>query len=167
MIRCLFLFPLLTPCLPAQWVAARAAMGRRFQAWVADAHKHVFPNSFGRDLEKRAIEIEACRNEQAVIQLGLRSPDAVKSVSVRAGEFTGVGYKLKARVRVRYPGLMPVDENAQYTPDPLWEVNSVALRPYQSQGVWVDLKVPADAGPASTKAHSSCCATEQRWIHFV
>ncbi|MCL4850773.1 MAG: DUF4091 domain-containing protein [Bryobacteraceae bacterium] len=148
MIRCLFLFCLLAPCLPAQWAGRPAPQWEeRFQAWVADVHKHVFPNSFGRDLEKRAIEIEACRNEHAVIQLGLRSPEAVKSVSVRAGEFTGGGRKLGARVRVRYPGLMPVDENAQYTPDPLWEVNSVALRPYQSQGVWVDLKVPAEAHP--------------------
>jgi hypothetical protein len=59
------------------------------------------------------------------------------------------GSKLGARARVRFAGLMPVDENGQYTPDPLWDVQSVALRPHQSQGVWIDLKVPADAQPGT------------------
>ena len=117
----------------------------RFQAWVASPPQHVYPNSFGRDLARRTVEVQACRNEHAVLQLGVRSPAAVGALSVRAGEPVKSGRGLGARFRVRYPGLMPVDENGQYTPDPLWEVETVALRPYQSQGVWMDVKVPATA----------------------
>jgi Domain of unknown function (DUF4091)/Family of unknown function (DUF6067) len=131
-----------------QWVGRpEPEWEERFQAWVASPQQHVYPNSFGRDLARRTIDVQACRNEDAIIQLGLRSPAAVASVSVRAGNLAKGGRQLRARFRVRYPGLMPVDENAQYTPDPLWETDAVPLRAYQSQGIWVDVKVPAEAEP--------------------
>jgi len=118
-----------------------------FQAWLADPHTKIFPSSFGRDLTRRQIEVQACRNEWVIVQLGVRSPLPVEVLSLRVGDLTStVNGKIMSRlVRVRYPGLMPVDESGQYTPDPLWEVPSVSLRPYQSQGIWVDWKVPANA----------------------
>jgi hypothetical protein len=145
-IACALVFIIWSAC--AQWIGRpEPAWESKFQVWVADIHKHVFPNSFGRDLARRVIDLQACRNEFVIAQLGLRSPVGVRAVSVRAGRLTAGGRELAAEWRVRYPGLMPVDENAQYTPDPLWEVSSVALRPFQSQGVWIDLKVPEDAAP--------------------
>src|SRR4051794_29856890 len=42
----------------AQWIGRPApAWENEFQAWVADVHKHVYPNSFGRDLQNRKIEL--------------------------------------------------------------------------------------------------------------
>jgi hypothetical protein len=133
-----------------QWIGRpEPAWEKEFQAWVADPHMKVFTGSFGRDLSRRQIEVQACRNEWVIVQLGARSPVPIKAVSVSAGDFTSTrGSRISSRlVRVRYPGLIPVDENGQYTPDPLWEVPSVTLRPYQSQGIWIDWKVPADAEP--------------------
>jgi hypothetical protein len=125
----------------AQWIG-RPAPGweKEFQAWVADVHKRVYPNSFGRDLQNRRIDLQACRNEFVAFQLGVRSPEPVRNLSVRVS-----GLALANSVRVRFPGLIPVDENAQYTPDPLWEVPSIDLDAYQSQGVWIDFRVPRDA----------------------
>jgi hypothetical protein len=141
-------------CIPtvslAQWIGRpEPGWEQHFQAWVADPHKHVFPNSFGRDLAKRQIEVQACRNEHVVIQLGVRSPKAIDRLMVRAGDLSSpAGGKIASGlIRVRYPGLIPVDENGQYTPDPLVEVSEISLRPYQSQGIWIDLKVPKDSQP--------------------
>ena len=134
----------------AQWIGRpEPEWEKKFQAWIADPHKKVFPNSFGRDLAKRQIELQACRNEWVIIQLGVRSPDAVQTLSLHAdGLVSPGGSKMGAElIRIRYPGLIPVDENGQYTPDPLWDVPSVSLRPYQSQGIWIDWKVPANAVP--------------------
>ncbi|MCW5977636.1 MAG: DUF4091 domain-containing protein [Bryobacteraceae bacterium] len=130
-----------------QWIGREAPPWEgRFQTWAADIHKRVYPASFGRELDKRSIEIQACANEYAVVQLGVRSPEDVRELRVRPRVLKSPsGAELGSRFRVRYAGLIPVDENAQYTPDPLWDVPSVALRPYQSQGVWLDLKVPKDA----------------------
>jgi hypothetical protein len=133
---------------PAQWIGRpEPAWEAKFQVWIADPHKRVYPASFGRDLAKRKIQVEACQNEHVVIQLGVRSPIAIEHISVRASDLVSSdGARLPASiVRARYPGLMPVDENAQYTPDPLWEAASVSLRPHQSQGIWIDLKVPKAA----------------------
>ncbi|HVX67965.1 MAG TPA: glycoside hydrolase domain-containing protein [Bryobacteraceae bacterium] len=145
-----FLLLVLSAGLPAQWIGRPApAWEKEFQAWVADPHKRIYPGSFGRDLDKRTIELQACRNEHAVIHLGARSPTQVAALSVRASDLRSEdGALLPARsVRIRYPGLMPVDENGHYTPDPLWEIDSIALTPLQSQGIWIDLKIPAAARP--------------------
>ena len=135
-----------------QWIGRpEPEWEKRFQVWVADPHLKVYPNSFGRDLNKRDIEVQACRNEWIIVQLGVRSPLPVNSLTVTPGDLVSEsGGKIDAtQVRVRYPGLIPVDENGQYTPDPLWEVPAISLKPYNSQGVWVDFKVPADAAPGT------------------
>ncbi len=134
----------------AQWIGrAEPEWEKSFQAWVSNPHMKIFPGSFGRDLTKRQVEVQACRNEWVIVQLGVRSPVPVNTLSLRAGDLTSTGGgKINSKlIRVRYPGLIPVDENGQYTPDPLWEVSSVALRPYQSQGIWIDWKVPANVEP--------------------
>src|ERR1700730_1437048 len=140
-------------CLPAigQWFGrAMPPWEKEFQVWVADIHKHVYPNSFGRDLKTRRIEIQACRNEFVSFQLGVRSPELVTALSIRASDLVSGDAKIgSASIRVRYPGLMPGDENGQYTPDPLWELPSVDLSPYQSQGIWIDFKVPARTTPGT------------------
>ena len=133
-----------------QWIGRpEPEWEKKFQAWVADPHKKIFPNSFGRELKGRQIEVQACRNEWVIIQLGVRSPEAVHSLSIRTGDLksTEGGAIASKLMRVRYPGLIPVDENGQYTPDPLWEVPAVSLRPYQSQGIWIDWKVPTTTKP--------------------
>ncbi|HVN81216.1 MAG TPA: glycoside hydrolase domain-containing protein, partial [Terriglobia bacterium] len=140
----------LSTSVSAQWIGRpEPEWEKNFQAWIADPHKKIFPNSFGRDLTKRQIVAQACRNEWVIIQLGVRSPKAIQSLSVRMGGLASSGGSTitSRSMRARYPGLIPVDENGQYTPDPLWEVPSVSLRPYQSQGIWIDWKVPANAIP--------------------
>jgi hypothetical protein len=142
-------------CLPAMGQMFEQGFGRgappwerEFQVWIADIHKHVYPNSFGRDLAARHIELQACRNEFVSFQLGVRSPEPVAALSIRASDLVSERGKIdSASIRVRYPGLIPVDENAQYTPDPLWELPAVSLSPYQSQGVWIDFQVPAQVAP--------------------
>jgi hypothetical protein len=120
------------------------------QVWVADAHKRVYPGSFGRDRAGREIKLEAWRNEFVVSQLGLRANREVKGVRVKAGELrlTGGSSSIPASAfRIRYPALIPVDENGQYTPDPLYERPAIDLLAHQSQGVWIDFRVPRDAAP--------------------
>jgi hypothetical protein len=144
---------LLLVSLPAftQWIGRPAPeWEKEFQAWVADVHKHVYPNSFGRDLQHRQIEMQACRNEFVSLQLGVRSPEPVLVLTVRVSDLASPSGSIDSKsIRVRYPGLIPVDENAQYTPDPLWEVPSVSLAAFQSQGVWIDFQVPARARPGA------------------
>ena len=146
----LLLFCLLLSASPmaGQWIGRPAPeWDAKFQAWVGSPHLKVFPNSFGRDLTKRTVELQACRNEWVIVQLGVRSPEPVRAISVRAGDLISpAGNRIPASaIRVRFPGLIPVDESGQYTPDPLWEVTSVSLQPFQSQGIWIDFQVPADA----------------------
>jgi hypothetical protein len=133
-----------------QWIGRpEPAWEKTFQSWIADPHKRVYPGSFGRDLTVREVQLSACRNEFVIVQLGVRSPEAVERLSLETSDLvSATGGKLPSRlIRVRYPGLIPVDENAQYTPDPLWEADAVPLRPFQSQGIWIDLKIPKDTAP--------------------
>jgi hypothetical protein len=133
-----------------QWIGRpEPQWEKRFQAWVSDPHIKVYPGSFGRDLARRDIDVQACRNEWVIVQLGVRSPVSLKSVSVKTTDLasSGGGRIGADRVRVRYPGLIPVDENGQYTPDPLWDAPSVSVKPNMSQGIWIDLKVPAASSP--------------------
>ena len=135
----------------AQWIGRpEPAWEKEFQVWVADIHKRVYPNSFGRDLQIRQIEMQACRNEFVSFQLAVRSPEPVRNLSVRVSRLASADGEIDAKlIRVRYPGLIPVDENAQYTPDPLWDGPSVDLEAHQSQGVWIDFQVPRDARPGA------------------
>ena len=110
----------LLPPASGQWIGRpEPAWEKKFQVWVADVHKHVYPNGFGRDLAKRQIEVQACRNEHVLIQLGARSPEPARKLAVRPSALSGPDGEIDASaIRVRYAGLIPVDENAQYTPDP-------------------------------------------------
>lgn len=143
--------PAILLCLPAfgQWVGREPPPWENtFQAWVAGVDKRVYPDSFGRNLKDRRIEIQAARREYVSLQIGVRSPAPVRELRIRIRDLVGSGGTLPAeRIRVRYPGLIPVDENAQYTPDPLWEAPSVSLSAFQSQGVWMDFQVPASLPP--------------------
>ena len=85
-----------------QWVGRpEPAWEKSFQAWVADPHTKIFPSSFGRDLTKRQIEIQACRNEWVIVQLGVRSPLPIGTLSLRAGDFTSAGGKTVPLARSR------------------------------------------------------------------
>ncbi len=46
---------------------------------------------------------------------------------------------------MRYPGFIPVDENGQLTPDPLFAKPSFDLAANQAQGVWIDFQIPEDS----------------------
>ena len=104
-----------------QWIGRDAPLWEKgFQAWVAGVDTRVYPSSFGRDLRNRKIEIEACRNEFVSLQLGVRSPEPIQEFAVRVSDLTASQGRIDAKsVRVRFSGLIPVDENGQYTPDPL------------------------------------------------
>jgi hypothetical protein len=70
-----------------QWIGRpEPEWEKRFQVWVADPHLKVYPNSFGRDLNNRDIEVQACRNEWIIVQLGVRSPLPVNSLTVTPGD---------------------------------------------------------------------------------
>jgi Glycoside hydrolase 123 N-terminal domain len=133
-------------CLPAfgQWIGREApAWEKEFQAWKAGVDKRVYPNSFSRDLTNRSIEIEACRNEFVSLQLGVRSPAAIHQFTARVSDLVTRDGRIDAKsIRVRYPSLIPVDENGQYTPDPLWVAPSITLESHQSQGIWISFLVP-------------------------
>ncbi|HUJ51037.1 MAG TPA: glycoside hydrolase domain-containing protein [Bryobacteraceae bacterium] len=133
----------------AQWIGRPAPQWEdKFQVWIADVHQRVYPNSFGRNLDERQIQIQACRNEFVAFQLAVRSPEPVQDLRVRASDMVFGKAMIRSRsICVRYPGLIPVDENAQYTPDPLWEAASVKLEARQSQGVWIDFQVPEATPP--------------------
>ncbi len=117
-------------------------------AWVADPHEHVFHGSFGRDLKKRDITIKAARDECAIFQVAAKSSGDLQGLHVRISDLAGPSGTIPAaRVRIRYPGFVPVDENSEYTPDPLFETPSIDLKSNQAQPVWADLQVPADSAP--------------------
>jgi len=119
-----------------------------FQAWVADPHHRVYPGSFGRDLKARDVVMEGGRNELMICQLAVKSPRSLDGLSVELTDFVGPKTTLPGKsLRVRYPQLIPVDENGQLTPDPLKESPDFSLKSNCAQSIWVDLRVPADAAP--------------------
>ncbi len=116
------------------------------QAWIADPHQHVFPGSFGRDLNQREIKLEAVGNEYVILQLAVKSAAAARGLTTAVTDLKGPQEIIPAhRYRVRYPGYIPVDENGQLTPDPLFVRPSFDLIPNQAQPVWIGLQVPEDA----------------------
>jgi len=122
------------------------AQDRSFQAWIPDLNLHLYPGSFGRDLQNRLITLKAARNEYAVYQVAVRSPVPLKALRADASPLQGPkGSGAIAGIRVRFPGLVPVDENGQYTPDPLLELPSLDLNANETRGVWVSFKVPENA----------------------
>jgi hypothetical protein len=116
------------------------------EAWIADPHQRVYYGSFGRDLNLRDIKLEAGRNEYAIFQLAVKSHEDLGGLETEVTDLTGPrGTISKELIRVRYPGFLPVDENGEYTPDPLFEKASEDLTANQAQPIWIDLKVPASA----------------------
>ena len=94
--------------------------GELLQAWIADPHRRVFYGSFGQDLRERRVKLEAARNELALFQLAVKSAEDIQGLRAETADLEGEGQSISRRqVRVRYPGFLPVDENGQYTPDPL------------------------------------------------
>ena len=136
------------------WIGRPApAWENTFQVWISRPELRVYSNSFGRDRTARDVELEGFRNEDVLAQLGVRSPEPVKALAVRASDLVSTeGHRISAnQIRIRFPGLMPVDESGQYTPDPLWQAASVPLNAYQSQGVWIDAKIPQNTAPGEYK----------------
>ncbi len=119
-----------------------------FQAWVADPHHRIYPGSFGRDLKERDVVIEGGLNELLIAQLAVKSSRALEGLSVTWTDLVGPGNSIpRNSVRVRFPKLIPVDENGQWTPDALMELTSFSLKGNCAQGLWLDLRVPADVVP--------------------
>ncbi|MGW8181152.1 MAG: glycoside hydrolase domain-containing protein, partial [bacterium] len=115
------------------------------QAWIADPHHHVYPGSFGRDLKSRDVAMEGGRNELLICQLAVKSLRPMDGLSVELTDLEGAGAAIpKSALRVRYPTLIPVDENGQWTPDPLEELPRFSLESNCAQSIWVDVRVPAD-----------------------
>src|SRR5579872_2498838 len=136
------------------WIGRPApAWEKTFQVWISSPELRVYPNSFGRDRAARDIELEGLRNEDVIAQLGVRSPEPVKALAVRPSDLVSAeGHRISAsQIRIRFPGLMPVDESGQYTPDPLWQAASAPLNAYQSQGVWIDARIFQDTSPGEYK----------------
>lgn len=116
------------------------------EAWIADPHQHVYPGSFGRDLKQREIKLESVGNEYVILQLAVKSATAVRGLTTEATDLKGPQEIIpRGAIRVRYPGYIPVDENGQLTPDPLFVRSSFDLAPNQAQPVWIDVHVPEDA----------------------
>ncbi|MEW5974977.1 MAG: glycoside hydrolase domain-containing protein [Acidobacteriota bacterium] len=127
-----------------------AGVDGRIQGWIADPHRRVYFGSFGRDLENREIKLEAARNEYAICQLAVRSDRDAEQLSVEVSDLNGSGQTIGGRsVRVRYPEFLPVDENGQWSPDPLIPRPSVDLKANQTQPIWIDLQVPATTMPGA------------------
>ncbi len=118
-----------------------------FQAWVADPHHRVYYGSFGRDLQAREIRTEAARNEQVMVQLAVKSSLRMQGLAVKVTDLEGVGGRIAGEsIRVRYPDFLPVDENGQWTPDPLRPASRFDLEINQAQPIWLDFRVPVDIG---------------------
>jgi hypothetical protein len=134
----------------ATLVLAVAQIRPGFQAWVADPHRRVYFGSFGRDSEPRRIQLEAARNETAIFQLAARSSENVAGLSARVSDLRGpAGAIPNSAARVRYPGFLPVDENGQYTPDPLYVREIFDLKANETQPVWIDVTVPENSEPGA------------------
>jgi hypothetical protein len=123
--------------------------GASSSAWVADPTA-TSSTAVRRDLKQREIKLEAARNEYVVLQLAARSAGGLSGLSAEGSDLRGPASTIpKSSIRVRYPCFLPVDENGQYTPDPLFEKPSVDLKANQAQPVWIDFQVPADAAPGA------------------
>lgn len=135
---------LFVACLLFDGCALRQA--DKIEAWVADPHQHVFYSSFGRDLKQREIKLEGVGNEYVIFEIAVKSADPVRSLTTEVSDLKGPTQMIpKERVLVRYPGFIPVDENGQYTPDPLFVRSSFDLAANQAQPIWIDIRIPEDA----------------------
>lgn len=116
-----------------------------FQAWIADPHQHVYPGSFGRDLNSSTVSLEGGRNELLICQLAVKSSQPMAGLSTEVTDLVGSGDSIpKEAVRIRYPQLIPTDENGQLTPDPLLPLTRFSLQSNVAQGIWVDLQIPEE-----------------------
>ncbi len=122
-----------------------SAENKGIELWVADINKRLYPNSFGRDLETREINVQALKNEWVSLQIGVRSCDEKISITTMWEDFRGLEtWELinKENCKTRFCGLVPVDENGQLTPDPLFEEKCWEVPANQSQGLWLTIKLP-------------------------
>lgn len=125
-------------------VLATSAGAQQIQSWIADPSRRVYPGSFGRESGSQEIALEAARNETAIFQLAVKSGTDMTGVAIGISDLRGPGLISRSYARVRYPELIPVDENGQLTPDPLAVKPSVDLKANQAQGVWCDISVPTE-----------------------
>lgn len=124
------------------------------QVWQVDPLVKVFRDALPSD---EALEpIDLARGEQAVWQVAIRSPKDIDKVSVVVTDLKSGRNTLKG-LRVRTVGYVPVNQPMPDPPkdalrkppcefpDPLLETASFELKANETQPVWIDVKVPANA----------------------
>jgi hypothetical protein len=144
------------------WVCAPAVHGEAspaFAVWSVDPLVKVFRDA--RPSEPREAPAEVARGEVATCQVVVRCSTAIATLSVSVSALScesEPGATLSPRPP-RFVGYVPVDRPTQRPskdqlrkppadfPDPLLEVDHVAVEPNQAQPIWITVPVPTDARP--------------------
>ena len=134
------------------------------EVWVEDIHTKVLRDARPSDNAPRECHLEAARNEYESAQLVVKSPTAVKEVTVQVSELLHEDQKSRIspdHIRLRFVGYIHLDKNTPDSelvrvaaapcevPDPLLEDSTVGLAADQAQPVWLTVFVPEDAKPGS------------------
>lgn len=129
--------------------------------WQVDPLVKVFRDAAPTDDLLQPIDL--ARGEQAVWQVAVRSPKDIGKVSVVVSDLKSGRNTLKG-LRVRTVGYVPVNQPMPDPPkdalrkppcefpDPLLETSSFELKANETQPVWIDVKIPADAKKGQYKA---------------
>jgi len=129
--------------------------------WQVDPLVKVFRDAAPTDDLLQPIDL--ARGEQAVWQVAVRSPKDIGKVSIIVSDLKSGRNTLKG-LRVRTVGYVPVNQPMPDPPkdalrkppcefpDPLLETSSFELKANETQPVWIDVKIPADAKQGQYKA---------------
>src|SRR5690242_16798089 len=130
---------------------AQAASGP-LQAWEAGPEMRLTPASLqtARDSEASA---EAFRNEIVSMQFAVRADQMLKPFKVTCETSSDAGARALpcGWVEIRYLGYVPVVERGELMADPLLTAPPAEIKANWTQGIWLTISVPADAGPGDYK----------------
>ena len=126
------------------------AMSANYAVWTATSMQKVLKTDAIRPLQP--VSLNAARNEHEAFQIVLRSGrDALDGVSVTVSDLVSDNGRISAsHVSLYLPAYIHLPRLLKDYPDPLPPYQKpFALRPGQTQPVWVDVYVPRDARPGN------------------
>ena len=124
--------------------------GSDFQAWVVSTGMRLTPASMQTE-RGAAAYAEAFRNEIVSMQFAIRSSQALKPFKATCSSAAASRALPCSWVEIRYPGYVPVVERGEMMADPLMPTPPAEIKPNWTQGVWLTIRVPADAAAGDYK----------------
>lgn len=153
-------------------LSADSASAAQFEIWAADPLVKIFHDSV--PLEGFGATAEVARGEHASLQVVVRADVPLEGLRAEVTDFSLCGnssIRLKSRPP-RFVGYVPVDLPIQSPPkdslcklpaefpDPLLEVESVAVKAGAAQPIWITVPIPEESTPGVYEAKLKVTAND-------